>query len=144
MNENDGQTAALFDDSELAVSARAEGVRTAQPGRARVMCAQRDQLELRACDLDGLLGVDHPVRSVWAFVESLDLAPLHARSKSVEGAAGCPAILVALWLWATIDGVGSTRELDRLCKRDDAYRWICGGVGVNYHTLADFRVSHGA
>jgi transposase len=146
--ERAGQTAALFDDSELAVSARAEGVRTAQPGRARVMCAQRDQLELRACDLDGLLGVDHPVRSVWAFVESLDLAPLHARIKSVEGAAGRPAIdpaiLVALWLWATIDGVGSARELDRLCERDDAYRWICGGVGVNYHTLADFRVSHGA
>jgi transposase len=92
--------------------------------------------------------VDHPVRSVWGFVESLDLAPLHARIRSVEGAAGRPAIdpaiLVALWLWATIDGVGSARELDRLCERDDAYRWICGGVGVNYHTLADFRVSHGA
>lgn len=146
--ERAGQTAALFDDSELAVSARAAGGRTVRPGRARVMCAQRDQVELRACDLDGLLGVDHPVRSVWAFVESLDLAALHARIKSVEGAAGRPAIdpaiLVALWLWATIDGVGSARELDRLCERDDAYRWICGGVGVNYHTLADFRVSHGA
>jgi len=145
--ERAGQTAALFDDSELAVSAGADGVRAVQRGRARVMRAQRDQVELRACDLDGLLGVDHPVRSVWAFVESLDLAPLHARIKSVEGAAGRPAIdpaiLVALWLWATIDGVGSARELDRLCERDDAYRWICGGVGVNYHTLADFRVSHG-
>ncbi|MCX7231329.1 MAG: hypothetical protein NTW15_20400, partial [Burkholderiales bacterium] len=54
--ESAGQTASLFDDSELAVSARADGGRTAQPGRSRVMCAQRDQVELRACDLDGLLG----------------------------------------------------------------------------------------
>jgi transposase len=146
--ESAGQTAALFDDSELAGSASADAAAAPRPGRARVMLAQRDQVELRACDLDSLLAVDHPVRSVWAFVESLDLAPLHARIRSVEGAAGRPAIdpaiLVALWLWATIDGVGSARELDRLCERDDAYRWICGGVGVNYHTLADFRVNHGA
>ncbi len=55
-----------------------------------------------------------------------------------------PAILVASWLWATVDGVGSARKIDRLCERDDAYRWICGGVGVNYHSLADFRTAHEA
>jgi transposase len=110
------------------------------------MAAQRAQIELRACDLDSLLGGDHAARTVWAFVQSLDLEPLHARIKAVEGVAGRPAIdpaiLVALWLWATVDGVGSAREIDRLCERDDAYRWICGGVGVNYHTLADFRTQH--
>ena len=47
-----------------------------------------------------------------------------------------------LWLYATLDGVGSARELDRLCDSDDAYRWLCGGVGVNHHTLRDFRVEH--
>ena len=41
---------------------------------------------------------------------------------------------------ATSDGVGSARALERLCKSHDAYRWRCGGVSVNYHTLADFRV----
>ena len=78
----------------------------------------------------------------------LDLVPLYARIKAVEGRAGRaaidPAILVGLWLYATIDGVGSARELDRLCERDDAYRWLCGGVGVNYHSLADFRTEHAA
>src|SRR5205823_366859 len=54
-----------------------------------------------------------------------------------------PRVLLALWLFATLDGVGSAREVDRLCERDDAYRWIAGGVGVNYHTLADFRASAG-
>jgi transposase len=143
-----GQTAGLFEASELPTpEACSEAGQAPSAGRARVMSAQRDQVELRACDLDSVLGAEHPVRAVWAFVGSLDLAPLHARIRSVEGGAGRPAIdpaiLVALWLWATIDGVGSARELDRLCERDDAYRWICGGVGVNYHTLADFRVRHG-
>jgi transposase len=55
-----------------------------------------------------------------------------------------PKILIALWLYATIDGVGSARELDRLCQQHDAYRWIRGGVSVNHHTLSDFRVAHQA
>jgi len=40
--------------------------------------------------------------------------------------------------------VGSARELDRLCYAHDAYRWLRGGVSVNYHTLSDFRVDHQA
>jgi len=39
--------------------------------------------------------------------------------------------------------VGSARALDRLCKEHDAYRWLLGGVTVNYHTPADFRVEQG-
>src|SRR5665213_476426 len=146
--ETERRTAALlFDESEMPIpAAPREQAATPKTGVARVMAAQRDQIELRACDLDSLLGGDHAARTVWAFVQSLDLAPLHARIKAVECAAGRPAIdpaiLVALWLWATVDGVGSAREIDRLCERDDAYRWICGGVGVNYHTLADFRTQH--
>ncbi|MCK7502451.1 MAG: IS1182 family transposase [Comamonadaceae bacterium] len=113
-----------------------------------MMSPRRDQVELRAVDLDAVLAPDHPARTVWAFVQTMDLAPLYAGIKSVGGRGGAPAIdpavLVALWLWATVDGVGSAREVDRLCERDDAYRWICGGVGVNYHTLADFRTAHEA
>lgn len=54
-----------------------------------------------------------------------------------------PEILFALWLYATLDGVGSGREVARLTQEHDAYRWICGGVQVNYHTVCDFRVEHG-
>jgi transposase len=139
--------AGLFGEGELPT-----GSPVAEPakatGAARVMSPQREQVELRAVDLESLLAPDHPARTVWAFVQSMDLAPLYARIKSVAGRGGAPAIdpaiLVALWLWATIDGVGSAREVDRLCERDDAYRWICGGVGVNYHSLADFRTEHEA
>ncbi len=116
--------------------------------RPRLMSAQRDQIELRAVDLDAMLAQDHPARSVWAFVQMLDLGPLYAQIKSLEGGRGAPAIdpaiLVALWLLATVEGVGSARELARLCERDDAYRWICGGVGVNHHSLSDLRTGQQA
>lgn len=148
IGDEGGQTqAGLFGDEELPGAAPvAQPVRPT--GAPRVMAPQRDQVELRAVDLESLLAADHAARTVWAFVQSMDLAPLYARIKSVSGRGGAPAIdpaiLVALWLWATIDGVGSAREVDRLCERDDAYRWICGGVGVNYHSLADFRTEHEA
>lgn len=94
----------------------------ASGGLPRRRQAQRDQITLRAVALNAVLSPDHAAPTVWAFVQSLDLAPLYARIKSVQGRAGAPAIdpaiLVALWLWATIDGVGSAREIDRLCERD--------------------------
>lgn len=113
----------------------------------RLSRAVRTQLEWQTVCLDDLIAEDHRARAVWAYVESLDLSPLYERVRTVVGEAGRPAIdpaiLMALWLYATLEGVGSARLLDRLCESDHAYRWICGGVGVNYHTLADFRVEAG-
>lgn len=104
----------------------------------------RTQMRLVPTDLDRTIAEDHQVRSVWAFVEGLDLSPFYARIRAMEGEAGRtpidPKILLALWIEATLDGIGSARELDRLSREHLAYRWICGGVSVNYHTLADFRV----
>jgi transposase len=117
-------------------------------GKARVVRPDRSQLRWDVVDLESLLSTDHRARLVWAFVEGLKLEPLYALIESREGEAGRPAadpaVLLALWLYATVEGVGSARELARLCERDVAYRWLCGGVPVNYHGLADFRVDHGA
>jgi len=97
-------------------------------------------------DLEGLLPPEHRARIVWSFVEDLDLSPLYEAIKSREGEPGRPppdpAVLLALWLYATIDGVGSARHLDRLTRSDVAYRWIAGGMPLNYHGLSDFRVEH--
>jgi len=116
--------------------------------RPRVLRPNRAQIELRAPDLEGLLPEDHRARAVWEFVEGLDLSVLYERIESVEGHAGRPAIdpgiLLALWIYATAEGVGSARALERLCGQHDAYRWICGGVAVSAHTLSDFRVAHGS
>jgi transposase len=113
--------------------------------KPRLMTANRTQLEMRPLDLESLLPAEHRARSVWAFVQGLDLSVWHGRIAAVEGAPGHPAIdpaiLMALWLYATLEGVGSARALARLCQEHEAYRWICGGVSVNHHTLSDFRVN---
>jgi transposase len=118
------------------------------PGKARVLSPDRLQVELRPCDLDSLLAEDHTARLVWGFVERQDLSALYAQIKAVEGGRGrdaiAPEILLSLWLYATLEGVGSARALARLCEAHDAYRWLCGGVRVNHHTLSDFRVGQGA
>jgi transposase len=115
-------------------------------GKPRLKRANRAQVQFRTMDLDSSLPSEHPARLVWEFVQQLDLGPWYAEIRAVEGQAGQnaidPAILMALWLYATLEGVGSARALDRLCKEHDAFRWICGGVTVNYHTLSDFRVNH--
>ena len=114
-------------------------------GEVRLERADRSQVRLEAVDLEALVSGDHRVRSIWAFVAGLDLSPLHAAVRSREGQAGRPAIdpaiLVCLWLYATLENVGSARELARLTRAHVAYRWICGGVEVSYHTLSDFRVN---
>ncbi len=115
-------------------------------GAPRLRSPERRQMELRAMSLDELIGDDHVARLVWAFTARFDYAPLLDAVAAREGSAGAPQtdprLLVALWLYATTDGVGSARALARLCEHHHAYRWICGGVSVNHHTLSDFRTGH--
>jgi transposase len=111
----------LFDD----VDRQGEGV-SDMGGEVRLETANRTQVELTPTDLESLLAPGHAARLVWGFVEGLDLQRFHATIRAREGRAGRPAIdpkiLVALWLYATIDGVGSARELERLCYAHEAYR----------------------
>jgi transposase len=113
-------------------------------GVPRLRVPARDQIELRVVDIDSLIGQAHPARVIWAYVEGLDVGELEDRVKARDNRPGHPApsprLLLALWLYATSEGVGSARALARLCDSHDAYRWLCGGVSLNYHTLSDFRV----
>ena len=119
---------------------------TTAPVRLRL--PERSQVEVHYAALDDVLAEDHAARTVWRVVEALDLSAFHAAVRAVAGGPGRdatdPRVLVSLWLYATIDGVGSARELDRLCRESDPYRWLAGGLSLNYHTLADFRVGHAA
>ena len=116
-------------------------------GDARVVRPQRDQIGWEMVEIDALLQEGHAARLVWRFVTQMDLGQFYAAIGSRAGEAGRPAadpqVLLALWLYAAVEGVGSARELERLVERDVAYRWIAGGVPVNYHGLSDFRTQHG-
>jgi transposase len=117
-------------------------------GTPRLWQANRDQVEYRAFAWNDLLPDGHEARIAWEWVLGLDVSLLYARIKGVERRPGRPTvdprILMALWLYATLRGIGSARELDRRCRTDLPFQWLCGGVPMNYHTLADFRVRHGA
>ena len=111
----------------------------------RLRSPNRDRV-LDATPIDGLLDDDHQARVVWDFVRGLDLSPLTDPIRARAGRPGHPALdprlALALWLYATLEGVGSARALAILCTEHNAFRWLCGGVSVNYHTLADVRVGH--
>jgi transposase len=137
----------LFADTLPGADLGVPPIQPAARGVVRVLMPNRAQVELRASDLDSLLPEGHRARLVWAYVMQADLGRIYAGIKAVEGGCGrtpiAPEILFALWLYATVEGVGSARALTRLTQHHDAYRWICGGVQVNYHTLSDFRTDHG-
>ena len=114
---------------------------------SRLREAERTQVAWTCIDLNSTLPQDHPARSIWAVVGRLDLSALYAQVEARDEVAGAPAIdpkiLLSLWIYATSEGEASGREIQRLTQLHDAYRWICGGVEVNYHTLSDFRSQQG-
>ncbi len=138
----------LFDKGD-ALSPSPGDVAAAQDmgGTPRLRVPHRSQVEMHWATLDELLEPEHAVRLVWNCVAGFNLERWLKRIKAVKGMVGRnatdPRLLVALWVYATVDGVASARELERLCEKHLAYRWLCGGVSVNYHMLADFR-SQGA
>ena len=130
--------------SEAAEAANA----TASGGKPRLRVPRRDEREMRWTALDDMLEPEHQARVVWAAVCRLDLGRWLANIRAVEGGVGRnatdPRLLVALWVYATLDGIGSARELARLCTLHLAYQWLCGGVSVNHHMLSDFRTDNAA
>jgi transposase len=118
----------------------------ADPPVLRLRRPERQQVTPVPLYLDALLPDEHLARLIWAAVERLDLSAVRAPLKVVEGgpgrAAADPAVLVAVWVYATSQGESSARKIARLCTEHFAYLWLCGGVSMNYHSLADFRVDH--
>ena len=129
-------------------SAEADALASAEPaGKPRLRVPHRNQVEMHWASLDELLELDHPARAVWAAVSGLDLSRWLGEIKAVEGSGGRdatdPRLLVALWVFATLEGVVFARELERLCEKHLPFQWLCGGVSVNYHLLSDFRSQGG-
>ena len=110
--------------------------------------ADRSQVAMQLCSIDELVPVDHPVRVIWDTVCQMDLSAFVAPIQAREFTEGRPAndvrVMVGLWLWAATNNVARGRVLERLCERDLTYKWMCGGLSMNYHTLNNFRVGHQA
>ena len=124
------ETTTLFPGMDAAVTAD-DGVGREGSSAPRLRRPDRAQVLMEPVCLEDRLPADHPARMVWQVVERLDLSafykPIVARGSEPGRAATDPRLLVGLWLYAAVDGVGNGRELDRLCGEQDAYRWLCGG-----------------
>ncbi|MBA2728469.1 MAG: transposase [Parachlamydiaceae bacterium] len=111
--------------------------------KPRLKSPQRNQIEFIESSIDDLIPDDHPVRSIWDYVDQMDMSLFHNKIKSTSDSPGRPAIdpkiLFALWIYAISEGIGSARVIDRYCTQHLAFRWLCGSVSVNYHTISDFR-----
>ncbi len=131
---------------ELGKGSERKGIEPTRREDARVRRPVRNQIQMVIQDLEATLPEDHQARAIWDFLERLDLSAFYASIQAVQGSPGRPAsdpqVLLALWVYATVEGVGSARKLARLCREHDAFRWLCGGVPVDYHLLSDFRVEH--
>lgn len=113
----------------------------------RLRQPNRDQVTPVPTYLDDVLPDDHLARLLWQALEEVDLSGFYAslivKPKGPGRGAADPRLMVALWLYATSEGVTSARELGRLCQENLAYIWLCGGVSINYHSLSDFRTQQG-
>ena len=112
----------------------------------RLRRANRDAVIPIPARLENLLPSDHLARRVWDVVVQLDLSAFYAGIEVADDCVGRPAtdplMMVALWVYALLQGVTEARVLARMCVEHLAYIWLCGGVSMNYHTLSDFRVKH--
>jgi len=106
--------------------------------------AERDQVFLLPPDIRDWLGEDELAWTVLEAVGQLDLAAFRARYRA-DGhgrAPYDPALMVALLLFAYCEGVRSSRQIERRCQRDVAYRVVAGNQCPDHATIARFRVRH--
>jgi transposase len=113
----------------------------------RLRAVDRNQMVFHPVEIDRLIPEDHEARAIWEVTGSLDLSCYYDGVDAVEGKAGAPAfdprLLVSIWIYSYSKGISSAREITRLSEYDPAYQWLTGMRPVNYHTLSDFRSTHG-
>jgi transposase len=106
----------------------------------------RDQAFLLPPSMTDWLPDDHLVWFVIAAVDRLDTAAFHARARlgSVGRRGYDPDMLLTLFIYAMAHGVSSSRQIERLCGTDVAFRIICAGDTPDHTVLARFRRGHEA
>jgi transposase len=126
--------------------ANPQSVEQLRRGRPRLRQVDRSQVGMHYCSIDELVPVDHKVRVIWDAVCQMDLSafiePIKAREFTEGRASNDPRVMVGLWLWAAVNNIAVGRVVARLCDRDLSFKWMCGGLSMNYHSINDFRVGH--
>ena len=115
--------------------------------KVRTLEPDHTQCSIRFEDPDRMLPPDHVARALFLILGTLDLSGFTRDAKAVEGQAGRPTLsprmMLAVWLYALTQGIGSAREIERHCESDNAFRWLTRGVSVSHDALSAFLTGHG-
>lgn len=104
----------------------------------------RDQVFLLPPDMADWLPEDHLVWFVLEVVKNVDVTAFESKSRlgGVGRAPFDPRMMLALLLYGYSTGQRSSRQLERLCGQDVAFRVITGNQTVDHATISRFRVTH--
>lgn len=106
----------------------------------------REQSALFPLRLEEVVAQEAVVRVIDAWVESLDLQRLgfaKARAAATGRPPYHPADLLKLYLYGYLNGVRSSRRLERECQRNVEVMWLLGRLAPDHKTVADFRRTQG-
>lgn len=110
---------------------------------SKFVVPDREQSFFEMVSYREVLGDDHLVWTIIEVVEQLDLSVLYARYVPDPSAGGRPAfdpaMMVTLLFFGYCEGKNTSRKLEEACRRDWAYRAICGGSEPDHATIARFR-----
>jgi transposase len=89
--------------------------------------------------LEDLLPAAHPARLLVAFLQTLDLTKLYSLYTPIGGHPYDPRGLLALWLYAYMTGVTSSRQLEVASRERIPFLYLAAGRTPDHSTLAEFR-----
>lgn len=104
----------------------------------------RQQLSLFPDQLDDHISKDNTVRAIDAYIDTLDLTVLgFAHTQPGSSCRGQPAYdpagLLKLYLYGYLNGIRSSRKLERECRRNLELIWLLEHQTPSYKTIANFR-----
>jgi transposase len=100
----------------------------------------RQQLQISS--LEDTISADNPIRFIEAFVNHIDCEKLGFQTKVLKSE-GRPSFksetFLKLYLYGYLNGIRSSRRLEKECFRNIEVQWLLEAIRPNYHSIADFR-----
>lgn len=105
-----------------------------------ILGISRQQLQMSS--LEDKISLDNPVRFIEAFVENISLHKLGFTTPTIKSE-GRPSfdtkVFLKIYLYGYLNGIRSSRKLEKECIRNIELQWLLCGLVPNYHSISDFR-----
>ena len=103
----------------------------------------RKQQLLFPPSIDEYVDEDNIVRVIDEYVDLLDMETLSFSHTALNDAEGRPAyhpkLLLKIYIYGYLNGIRSSRKIEREIDRNVEMMWLCSGLKPRYKTIANFR-----